>query len=67
MHAGLKVQQISHYHGLGEILKAALRSGMAGQVQVETSHRIRRGAGSVRALRGDDDMQRGRGAAERWL
>lgn len=54
MHAGLKGEQVSHYHGLGEILKAALRSGTAVQVRVETSHRKGEGtevAGSLGALR----------------
>lgn len=45
MHTGLEVQQVSHYHGLGKILKVALWARVAGQVQVETSHRIRRVCG----------------------
>lgn len=41
----MKIEQVSHYHGPGETLKAFLGSGTARQVRVETSHRIRRGYG----------------------
>lgn len=61
MHAEQQVKQVSHYHGLGKILKGVLRSGLADQVQVETSHRIRRVYGRGRQHWGSekDGMQTG--------
>lgn len=41
MHVGPEVEQVSHYHGPGQILKGAIGSGKAGQVRVETSQRVR--------------------------